>query len=92
MKIGDSIEFQWRKGTKWFKGRIADIQPQVGWKAIYKIEEFKKAKVVDWEIIVNQINKFPHENHIEMENKSMYKYVEDWFFVKWFSKDYIRKV
>jgi hypothetical protein len=81
---GDLIEFRWTNKGKWYTGRISEIEPQQGWKAIYKIEAFKKGTKLNWPEILKMCD--------GKESGDMFiRNVKDWYFVKWFSKDYIRK-
>lgn len=91
-KEGEEVEYKWTKNGKWYKGRIDRIQPQKGWKAIYSIQKFGKCKIIDWETVLEGIERGKKDNFIDTQGKDCFKVVEDWYFVKWFSKDYLRKI
>ena len=89
-KEGQEIEFKYTKTGKWYSGRIRKIEPQVGWKAIYLIEEYKECKILDWENILEGIER--GGDHIDTQGKECFKLKTDWFPIRWFSKDYIRPI
>jgi len=89
---GQLVKYKWSKNGKWYDGRIAKIEFIPGWKANYKIETFKKAEVLDWSTILKGIERGIDRNFIDTEGKDVWVEKEDWFFVKWFSKDYIKSI
>lgn len=89
-KIGQEVEFKWTKNGKWYRGRIDRIEPQKGWKSIYSIQKFGKGKVIDWNTVLDGIERGKENNFIDTQGKEVFKCVEGWYFVKWFSKEYMR--
>jgi len=82
LKIGDLIEFKYSKNGKWRDGRIDRIEPET--KYPYSVETYELIQPVYFENVWNNSGK----DWREWDKK---KWIMKWCFLKWFSKDYLRK-
>lgn len=82
LKIGDIIEYKYSKNGKWKEGRIDRIEPET--KHLYSVEIYQLIQPVYLENVYEGSKK-------DWREWDRSKWIYKWVFLKWFSKDYIRK-
>jgi len=85
LKENSLVEYRFTKNGKWREGKIIKVEVIEKMKVCYAIAEYSKGIILDWDEIKKMCNNEPSGELFKRD-------VLDWYFIKWFSPEYVRTI
>lgn len=91
IKPGTLVQFKYSKNGKWHDGRVDRVQPEKDSKLVYSVQVYGNHKRLNMDDILEGIEKGRDRNFIDMGDKPTWIEEEGWYFIRWFSPEYVRE-